>query len=263
MPTSPLPPSDLDDAIERSEHTQSPPCLPGAHDKSPWLQARKVFVGGVPQSIDQSGLYQVFSKFGKVKKAWLQLFRDERRAGQVTTTKKHRGFGFVIFYEKRAVEHLLGGDVSRFVHLGDDVKLEVKLAVGKHNVSVDEHPTAESKSNEEMAMVQAPSASPGMQSVSQTWQSSSSPQPLSVGLQQPRIWPCVPQFPLMQPPVLQCAVSSNLPMGALPSLAAAGPPPVCNFVPNLLLGGVEGQKPLSALELKQALLDAMPDHYYD
>jgi len=45
--------------------------------------------------------------------------------------KKHRGFGFVIFYEKHSLDQLLGEDFSRFVCFPDDIKLEVKRAVGK------------------------------------------------------------------------------------------------------------------------------------
>merc|ERR1719253_1716514 len=122
---------DLDDGIGSPTRDHQPRCSPGANDKSSWLQARKVFVGGIPQSVDQNGLYHIFSKIGKVKKAWLQLFHTEHSAGRVATTKKHRGFGFVIFYEKHSIDRLLGDDASRFVTLENDVKFEVKRAIGK------------------------------------------------------------------------------------------------------------------------------------
>merc|ERR1712048_772846 len=45
--------------------------------------------------------------------------------------KKHRGFGFVIFSDKNAVDNLLGEDTSRFITVGDGLRFEVKRAVGK------------------------------------------------------------------------------------------------------------------------------------
>merc|ERR1719321_822901 len=106
MPSSPDPAflfgSDFDDSLETPTLDQQPEHPPGALDKSSWLQARKVFVGGIPQTVDQNGLYQMFSKFGKVKKAWLQLFHPDR-VGQANGAKKHRGFGFVVFYEKHSL----------------------------------------------------------------------------------------------------------------------------------------------------------------
>merc|ERR1719199_2387950 len=115
------------DDIESPTPGQQPQCPPGALDKSSWLQARKVFVGGVPQTIDQNALYHMFSKVGKVKKAWLQLFHHERAsqadAAQRSTARKHRGFGFVIFYEKQSIDKLLGSDASRFICFENDIKL--------------------------------------------------------------------------------------------------------------------------------------------
>lgn len=121
--------------------TQQPLCPPGALDKSSWLQARKVFVGGIPQHIDQNGLYHMFSKIGKVKKAWLQLFHADRASAQ-PKEKKHRGFGFVIFYEKAALDQLLGDAFARFITFPDDVKLEVKRAIGKNAQTPDEAQSA-------------------------------------------------------------------------------------------------------------------------
>jgi hypothetical protein len=99
--------------------------------KSSWQQARKVFVGGVPQSIDQDGLRKLFSSSGKIEKAWLQTFHDDE--WQIAT-KNHRGFGFVLYYESSSVDHLLGSEFSRFVWFGDALKLEVKRAMGKTNI---------------------------------------------------------------------------------------------------------------------------------
>jgi hypothetical protein len=98
---------------ELSSESPAPHCPPGALDKSSWLQARKVFVGGIPQTIDQNALYHMFSKIGKVKKAWVQLFHADH--DRVPAGKHHRGFGFVIFHEKHSIDQLLGEDSQRFI----------------------------------------------------------------------------------------------------------------------------------------------------
>merc|ERR1712048_811912 len=88
----------------------------------------KIFVGGIPQSVDSTDLYKLFSKVAKVKKAWLQTYSQERC---VSNARKHRGFGFIIFSDKQAVDQLLGEDTSKFVKFGDGLEFEVKRAVGK------------------------------------------------------------------------------------------------------------------------------------
>jgi len=158
----------LDNDIEAPTQNQQPQCPPGALDKSSWLQARKVFVGGIPQTIDQNALFHMFSKIGKVKKAWLQLFHNDRTSTsfQDPAAKKHRGFGFIIFYEKRSIDELLGTDFSRFVTF-NDMKFEVKRSVGKTGAA-----TPEPQPPATPAYNKASFAAP------QTWQSSSaSPAP--------------------------------------------------------------------------------------
>eukprot|EP00928_Gymnodinium_smaydae_P081438 TRINITY_DN64965_c0_g1_i1.p1 TRINITY_DN64965_c0_g1~~TRINITY_DN64965_c0_g1_i1.p1 ORF type:complete len:554 (+),score=88.47 TRINITY_DN64965_c0_g1_i1:73-1734(+) len=104
----------------------------GAAHEGP-VQNRKVFVGGVPQEMTQSDLYNVFGAFGAVRKAWLQKCRA---AGPRQTEKSgvpaqnHRGFGFVIFTDAATVNNLLGHrNFSRFLSLADGKKLEVKRAI--------------------------------------------------------------------------------------------------------------------------------------
>merc|ERR1719487_1433821 len=173
--------SDLSDGFGSPEYDQQPQCLPGAVDKSSWLQLRKVFVGGIPQCVDQNGLYQMFSKVGKVKKAWLQLFHTDRGEGQQPKIKKHRGFGFVVFYETRSIDQLLGKDSSRFVSFGDNLKLEVKRAVGKNSMpSLEETPSpAKSKKSSSPACPQ--SGQSAARGPSQMLQQCSVPTPLERG----------------------------------------------------------------------------------
>mmetsp|Transcript_106099 Transcript_106099/g.306936 ORF Transcript_106099/g.306936 Transcript_106099/m.306936 type:complete len:464 (-) Transcript_106099:140-1531(-) len=88
---------------------------------------KKVFVGGVPQETTQEDLYTIFGQFGNVRKAWLQSCRA---AGRTTMAQphNHRGFGFVIFSDKSAVDNLLGSSKSQYLSVGSR-RLEVKRAV--------------------------------------------------------------------------------------------------------------------------------------
>jgi len=94
-------------------------------------QDRKVFVGGVPQDLNQDDLYAIFSEYSVVKKAWLQSCRSTD-AG--CPAQNHRGFGFVIFHDSHAINELLGGSPSRFVVLRNGAKLEVKRALSSNKI---------------------------------------------------------------------------------------------------------------------------------
>lgn len=98
-------------------------------------QDRKVFVGGVPQDLNQDDLYAIFSDFAGVKKAWLQKCRT---ADDPSTTaspqQNHRGFGFVIFHDAHAIDDLLGNASSRFIVLRNGNKLEVKRALSSNKM---------------------------------------------------------------------------------------------------------------------------------
>jgi len=244
-------------------------CPIGALDKSSWLQARKVFVGGIPQSIDQNGLFHMFSKIGKVKKAWLQLFRADSIAGQAQATKKHRGFGFVIFYERDSIDQLLGNEFSQFISFGNDLKLEVKRATGKTSA---QEPSIESnKKPEELSSRAPPAASlawPGASHVGlQTRQFPR--QPVSLGAQPFVNLPCVPPFPRAQASVVQrpfgstlACPSSTAPPVPFPQLQpwVAGPQSSCQFLPPALLNVFAGQ---SRQQMELMLLHALPERYED
>jgi hypothetical protein len=99
-------------------------------------QDRKVFVGGVPQDLNQDDLYAIFSEYAGVKKAWLQKCRaSEDGSGTSNPPQNHRGFGFVIFHNPNAIEELLGGSPSRFIVLRSGAKLEVKRALSSSKMS--------------------------------------------------------------------------------------------------------------------------------
>jgi len=107
-------------------------------------QNRKVFVGGIPQDMNQDDLYTIFSDFAGVKKAWLQRYRPRLTAVQARRPNNasehgpphnHRGFGFVIFYESSAVDQMLGTDYSRFIPVREGGRLEVKRAVSSGDIA--------------------------------------------------------------------------------------------------------------------------------
>ena len=99
-------------------------------------QDRKVFVGGVPQDLNQDDLYAIFSEHAGVKKAWLQKCRTTDESGSTANGQQnHRGFGFVIFHDALAIDELLGSAPSRFIVLRNGTKLEVKRALSSNKMS--------------------------------------------------------------------------------------------------------------------------------
>jgi len=143
---------------------------------------RKVFVGGIPQDMNQDEIYTIFAEFSAVKKAWLQRYRPNN-AAEHGPPHNHRGFGFVIFYESSAVDQMLGSDYSRFIPVRDNGRLEVKRAVSSGDIAnaAPNAPQARSKSAQN-------SNAPASQS---TWQQSTSTQAQQV---------LMPQMPSMSWP---------------------------------------------------------------
>lgn len=94
-------------------------------------QGYKVFVGGVPRSMEQDAVITVFAGMGaKVKKAWLQKHRSiGDMPAPKSASRHHRGFGFVVFNDTESLELVMGGCESRFLDLKGGLRLEVKRAV--------------------------------------------------------------------------------------------------------------------------------------
>lgn len=89
---------------------------------------RKVFVGGVPQDVDNAQLWAFFAAFGAVERAWLQRHRRGERLS-------HRGFGFVIFRREGVVDQLLGEGSAGLLELRDGKRLEVKRALSSGQIT--------------------------------------------------------------------------------------------------------------------------------
>jgi hypothetical protein len=197
------------------------------------LQARKVFVGGVPQTVDQNGLYQMFSKHGKVKKAWLQLFLKD----QMPNAKNHRGFGFVIFYERTSIDQLLGEDFSRFVYF-DDLKLEVKRSVGKTSLAAtDEQPEVGTRAKSEFAISRAPGPIPSTSqgaspAAPQRWQNAS-----PTTSQPPQGVPCSQTRPSASLEFSQSCQSESMMFPQSTQAGSAGPTLMCQNAPLVALRG--------------------------
>lgn len=99
-------------------------------------QARKIFVGGIPQEMQQDELFKIFAVYGQVKKAWLQRYRDGNAKGKAAAPgNNHRGFGFVIFQDSSVVDQLLGNGDSQFITLPNGRRLELKRAVSSSDIT--------------------------------------------------------------------------------------------------------------------------------
>lgn len=247
-------PTDADTLVHSQQRNQS-----GIYDKSTaWAQARKVFVGGIPQNINQVALFNMFSQFGKVKQAWLQALHYDTQKGSGRGTKIHRGFGFVIFCEKHSVDQLLGDAFSKFIYFGDTMKFEVKRAVGK---------TMPGMSGQE-----------GDRRFSRELPSKMSP------LDCPRAWkqdswqasvphfdsysnaPCMASYQALEADG-QWQATSNPPLTvpwsqSTPS-QSTGAPSGCFQTTESILDELVGQQPRDRHALTQLLLQAMPDRYDD
>mmetsp|Transcript_50506 Transcript_50506/g.146815 ORF Transcript_50506/g.146815 Transcript_50506/m.146815 type:complete len:537 (-) Transcript_50506:88-1698(-) len=99
-------------------------------------QKNKVFLGGIPQQMSQADLLQVISSnIATVRKAWLQKKRPSDQTQ--SPPQNHGGFGFAVFEDEGAVERFLGQEESRFIHLTDGGKIEVKRARTKSEMARD------------------------------------------------------------------------------------------------------------------------------
>lgn len=294
--TSAGPTPSLDDTSPT--HTISPPlspecidlaqadavqCSSAVSEKTSWMSERKVFVGGVPQHIDQASLYKMFNKIARVKKAWLQLVHADGTKGPVSGMKKHRGFGFVIFFDKQAVEQLLGRASSRMMCFDDNLKVEVKRAVGKNSTAF---ATPEAQSPDDSGLCNSglsAARSPGPQT---PWQA---PQFSKFDISKFDNLPYVPPFPevcstpwtgsspeSLHPGALQLVPAQRVSTSdtqvmpvPMPQLVPSEPalpdetPTDMQFLTGVLLNGYVGVRPRNSEELESMLLQAMPESYDD
>jgi hypothetical protein len=242
---------------------------PASADKPSEKQCRKVFVGGIPQSIDHNELYKLFNKISKVKKAWLQMFHADKENETISDTagKRHRGFGFVIFSEARAVDQLLGEEFAKFISVGDDLRLEVKRAIGKTSASTTTQECTQAVidcTQQELRGIVSPAASLQEEKVACpiSLASAVTSPPYATPLVargpaymqwqccgQAKNLPCVPPFPFTETPS-QVLVTHT-------------PKRQAQSLPDILFDKFLGQKPQSSEELARVLQQAMPSSYDD
>ncbi|XP_027170282.1 heterogeneous nuclear ribonucleoprotein 1 [Coffea eugenioides] len=72
--------------------------IPKGSSESRDFKTKKIFVGGIPTSVNEDELKSFFSKYGKVVEH--EIIRDH-------VTKRSRGFGFVVFDNEQVVDSLL------------------------------------------------------------------------------------------------------------------------------------------------------------
>ncbi|KAJ7970784.1 Heterogeneous nuclear ribonucleoprotein 1 [Quillaja saponaria] len=72
--------------------------IPRGDASSKDLKTRKIFVGGIPATVDEDELRDFFTRYGEVREH--QIMRDH-------TTNRSRGFGFITFDSEEAVDDLL------------------------------------------------------------------------------------------------------------------------------------------------------------
>jgi len=258
-------------------------------DKAYLKQSKKVFVGGIPQNIDETSFCEMFSQIGKIEKAWLQW----QHAPDGQPTYKHRGFGFIVFREKRSIDDLLGQEMSKHVWFGDSLKLEVKRATAKADSPFGTPPATpeyysgrtfgyhhrqslqkaygEDFTNHSGGYVadQAASRSRAAScSSSTTWPSNPSPSSPESWSKHPWLFqngPSIPPFPVeskvTEPSHNRVVASMNSPQQPFTSPPS---PPIqsCTDYVATFLGGL-GQRPRDSHELEQMLHQAQPECYED
>lgn len=186
------------------------------------------------------------------------------------------------------MDQLLGDGFSRVISFSDDMKLEVKRAIGKAPLQALDEQTAAQKTTQAETPLQTAQSPLSEGALAIQDQPAATGQPVRVGLQpthSPSLplpqpfqrgpsqavlvsfqayvsLPWVPPFPGSQPAQQWSSPPAAVPScSPCPSAAVAGPE--IQSLQNTLFGGFPGQQALNNEELKQALLRAMPDHYED
>eukprot|EP00931_Biecheleriopsis_adriatica_P097025 TRINITY_DN7078_c0_g1_i2.p1 TRINITY_DN7078_c0_g1~~TRINITY_DN7078_c0_g1_i2.p1 ORF type:complete len:348 (+),score=66.06 TRINITY_DN7078_c0_g1_i2:68-1111(+) len=233
-------------------------------------QKRKLFVGGIPQEMDQDTLHEEFSRFGAVKKAWIQRAREGSKSGPAF----HRGFGFVIFRDDDAFERLLDGELSKFIFLSGGCKVEVKRALSSREMTAGgqvtgaQTPEAGDAARDTAATDHLAAAEyhPCQAQGSASYEVSRSP-PVIFAMPMLSGMPCAVQSPPVGwTNVPSLAGAAGATTGFYPAQGNAvfqradlAPPAPCSSPESLQQRAAE----LYGSELVSALLCAMPEHYED
>lgn len=90
-----------------------------SHSHSNHFKTKKIFVGGIPTSLSQDDFKNFFSNYGNVVDH--EIIRDH-------TTKRSRGFGFVVFDNDKVVDDILSH--GNMIHMAG-TQVEIKKAEPK------------------------------------------------------------------------------------------------------------------------------------
>ncbi|KAK0580109.1 hypothetical protein LWI29_036485 [Acer saccharum] len=93
--------------------------IPKGSGQSKDFKTKKIFVGGIPQSVSEDELKNFFSKYGKVLEQQIILDRE---------TNRSRGFGFITFDNEEVVDEMLSN--GNMIEMAGR-KVEIKKAVPK------------------------------------------------------------------------------------------------------------------------------------
>ncbi|XP_004502113.1 uncharacterized protein [Cicer arietinum] len=93
--------------------------IPKGSSQTNDFKTKKIFVGGIPTAVSEDELKNFFSKHGKVVEH--EIIRDH-------TTKRSRGFGFVVFDNDKVVDNLLAD--GNMIDM-DGTQVEIKKAEPK------------------------------------------------------------------------------------------------------------------------------------
>eukprot|EP00891_Asterochloris_glomerata_P005238 jgi/Astpho2/5238/gw1.00074.94.1_t len=95
-------------AVPKSEEAERMRQLSGNTTRT-----RKVFVGGLPPSVDETAFRKYFEQFGAVEEAVVMYDHDNKRP---------RGFGFISFFAEESVDKVFRSGIMQQLH---DKQIEI------------------------------------------------------------------------------------------------------------------------------------------
>ncbi|KAK9798573.1 hypothetical protein WJX73_000096 [Symbiochloris irregularis] len=112
-------------AVPKVEQAAVKPLTPS----SPFSRTKKIFVGGLAPSVDETVFRLYFERFGEVEDAVVMYDHDNKRP---------RGFGFITFFSEDSVDQVLCQGPMQTLH---DKPIEIKRAVPREQMPAGARPT--------------------------------------------------------------------------------------------------------------------------
>ncbi len=105
---------DAKKAVPKDDHGPGKQALPNGMGQG---RSKKIFVGGLAPSVDETAFRRHFERFGSVEDAVVMYDHDNRRP---------RGFGFVTFCDENSIDGVFSSGIMQTLH---DKPIEIKRAV--------------------------------------------------------------------------------------------------------------------------------------